>query len=59
MAFLNSIFRAVIKTSKVKVESSQILEHLFFKATDYGVVGDAFAVAPELIKKLKEFKSTQ
>ena len=29
----------------------------FFKAADYGIVGDAFDVVPDLISKIKEFKS--
>ncbi len=29
----------------------------FFKAADYGVIGDAFEVVPKLIEKIKEFKA--
>jgi electron transfer flavoprotein alpha subunit len=29
----------------------------FFKAADYGIVGDAFDVIPKLISEIKKFKS--
>ena len=45
---------AGINSSKVKVVIHSEPEAPFFKAADYGVVGDAFEVIPELIQKLKE-----
>jgi electron transfer flavoprotein alpha subunit len=50
---------AGVNSSKVKVVINNDLEAPFFKAADYGVVGDAFEVVPKLIEKLKEFKSNQ
>ncbi|MBT8260242.1 MAG: electron transfer flavoprotein subunit alpha/FixB family protein, partial [Bacteroidia bacterium] len=48
---------AGVSASKVKVVVNTDSEAPFFKAADYGVVGDAFEVVPSLIEKLKAFKA--
>ncbi|AZJ32714.1 MULTISPECIES: electron transfer flavoprotein subunit alpha/FixB family protein [Tenacibaculum] len=47
---------AGINASKVKVVVNTDPEAPFFKAADYGIVGDAFEVVPQLVEKLKAFK---
>lgn len=48
---------AGVSSSKVKVVINTDPEAPFFKAADYGIVGDAFEVVPVLTQKLKEFKA--
>ncbi|MCH8535651.1 MAG: electron transfer flavoprotein subunit alpha/FixB family protein [Flavobacteriaceae bacterium] len=48
---------AGISASKIKVVINNDPEAPFFKAADYGIVGDAFEVVPKLTEKLREFKA--
>ena len=48
---------AGVNSSKNMVVINNDPEAPFFKAGDYGVVGDAFEVVPKLIEKLKAFKN--
>ena len=48
---------AGVNSSKVMVAINTDPEAPFFKAADYGIIGDAFEVVPRLIEEIKDFKS--
>lgn len=50
---------AGVNGSKVIVVINTDSEAPFFKAADYGVVGDAFEVIPRLTEAVKKFRATQ
>lgn len=50
---------AGVNGSKVIVVVNTDPEAPFFKAADYGIVGDAFEVVPKLVQAVKDFKASQ
>ena len=48
---------AGVSSSKVVVAINTDPEAPFFKAADYGIVGDAFQVIPRLIEEIKDFRA--
>jgi electron transfer flavoprotein alpha subunit len=48
---------AGVNGSKVIVVINSDTEAPFFKAADYGIIGDAFEVLPKLTEALKNFKN--
>ena len=47
---------AGVNSSKIMVAINTDAEAPFFKAADYGIIGDAFEVVPKLIEEIKQIK---
>ena len=47
---------AGVNSSKIMVVINTDSEAPFFKAADYGIIGDAFEIVPKLIDEIKKIK---